>query len=90
MFKTQASRKDADARVMVEVYCNDRSLGASARPPQTDGKFRSATRNTVDLNADESKTRGDIKGGYHKISIEPIGTNPWTFSYILTLNFLEL
>jgi type II secretory pathway pseudopilin PulG len=86
-FKTQASRKSGDARVIVEVYCEDGSVAANNSPAETYGEFRSATSNTVNLTVDGSKTRADIKGGYHKISIDPIGADAWKFSYVLTLNF---
>ena len=86
-FKTQASKKGGDARVIVEVYCSDGSVAASNSPAETYGEFRSATSSTVNLTVDGSKTRADIKGGYHKISIDPIGPAPWKFAYVLTLNF---
>jgi len=86
-FKTQASKKDGNARVIVEVYCKDGSVAASNSPAETFGEFRSATSSTVNLTVDGSKTRADIKGGYHKISLDPVGPDAWKFTYVLTLNF---
>ncbi len=86
-FKTGAGKKAGEARVIVEVYCEDGSTAAKNSPTDTYGEFIDFTSHTVNLTVDGSKTRADIRGGYHKISLDPIGPTPWKFSYVLTLNF---
>jgi len=86
-FNTGAGKKASDAHVTVEVYCEDGSTAAKNNPTETYSEFVDFTSHTVNLTVDGSKTRADIVGGYHKISIDPIGPKPWKFSYMLTLNF---
>jgi hypothetical protein len=86
-FKTGADKKAAEARVIVEVYCHDGSIAAKSDPTETQREFGSFSDNTVNLTVDRSKTRAEVKGGYHKITIEPKGPKPWRFSYVLRLNF---
>jgi hypothetical protein len=86
-FKTGAGKKAGAARVIVEVYCEDGSTAAKNSPTDTYGEFIDFTNHTVNLTVDGSKTRADIRGGYHKISLDPIGPKPWKFSYVLRLNF---
>ena len=86
-FKTDAGKKSGEARVIIEVYSHDGSMAAKNSPTETYGEFTDFPSHTVNLTVDGSKTRAEISGGYHKISLDPIGPKPWKFSYVLTLNF---
>jgi hypothetical protein len=87
-FKTGDKRKRPDTKVVVQVYCRDGSIAAKNDPVQTYGEFPHYSKSgPIVLVVDTSKAKYDVKGGYHMIKIEPDGTEAWTFSYVLTLDF---
>lgn len=87
-FQTAGHAKKRDTRLVIQVFCKDGSTAAKNDPVQSYGEFGHFSKyGPIALTVDGSKAKDDIKGAYHMIKIEPSGSETWTFTYVLTLDF---